>query len=88
MLLVVDDAGVAVLMLDSSQAEAKLFARDLTLSKERTQGIDRRGPRTPALQAALRRGGAIRCALTHWIAAAPRTPSGATRSRLWLIRWL
>lgn len=41
MLLVVDDAGVAVMMLDSSQAEAKLFARDLTLSKERNQGIDR-----------------------------------------------
>mmetsp|Transcript_16448 Transcript_16448/g.49275 ORF Transcript_16448/g.49275 Transcript_16448/m.49275 type:complete len:1138 (+) Transcript_16448:204-3617(+) len=43
MLLVVDDAGVAVMMLDSSQAEAKLFARDLTLSKERNQGIDRLG---------------------------------------------
>lgn len=44
MLLVVDDAGVAVMMLDSSQGEAKLFARDLTLSKERSQGIDRRPP--------------------------------------------
>ena len=44
MLLVVDDADVVMLMLDASQAEAKLSARDLTLSKERTQGIDRRGP--------------------------------------------
>lgn len=41
MLVVLDDDGVAVLILDSSQTEARMFARDLTLSKARVVGIDR-----------------------------------------------
>lgn len=43
MLVVLDDDGIAVLILDSSQTEARMFARDLTLSKERNVGIDRLG---------------------------------------------